>query len=42
MTKPDPTRLVDVVAPKVLDALKLASEALTLVPTTRTVPPVPT
>lgn len=29
MTKPDPTLLVDVVAPKVLDALKLASEALT-------------
>ena len=29
MTKPDPTRLVDVVAPKVLDALKLASDALT-------------
>jgi hypothetical protein len=30
MTRPDPTRLVDVVAPKVLDALRLASEALTL------------
>ncbi len=30
MTKPDPTLLVDVVAPKVLEALKLASEALTL------------
>ena len=30
MTKPDPTLLVDVVAPKVLDALRLASEALTL------------
>lgn len=28
MTKPDPTLLVDVVAPKVLEALKLASEAL--------------
>jgi len=28
MTKPDPTLLVDVVAPKVLDALRLASEAL--------------
>lgn len=28
LTKPDPTLLVDVVAPKVLDALKLASEAL--------------
>ena len=28
MTKPDPALLVDVVAPKVLDALKLASEAL--------------
>ncbi|MBA3502388.1 MAG: hypothetical protein M4D80_08590 [Myxococcota bacterium] len=28
MTKPDPTLLVDVVAAKVLDALKLASEAL--------------
>ena len=30
MARPDPTRLIDVVAPKVLDALKLASEALTL------------
>ena len=30
MTKPDPTLLVDVVAPKVLEALKLASEALAL------------
>src|SRR3990172_9481332 len=30
MAKPDPTLLVDVVAPKVLEALKLASEALTL------------
>jgi hypothetical protein len=30
MTKPDPTLLVDVVAPKVLDAMKLASEALTV------------
>jgi hypothetical protein len=30
MTRPDPTLLVDVVAPKVLDALRLASEALTL------------
>ncbi len=30
MTKPDPTLLVDVVAPKVLEALRLASEALTL------------
>ena len=30
MAKPDPTLLVDVVAPKVLDALRLASEALTL------------
>ena len=29
MTKPDPSLLVDVVAQKVLDALKLASEALT-------------
>ena len=29
MTKPDPALLVDVVAPKVLEALKLASEALT-------------
>lgn len=29
MTKPDPSLLVDVVAAKVLDALKLASEALT-------------
>lgn len=28
MTKPDPSLLVDVVAPKVLDALRLASEAL--------------
>jgi hypothetical protein len=28
MTKPDPTLLVDVVSPKVLDALRLASEAL--------------
>ncbi len=30
MARPDPTQLIDVVAPKVLDALKLASEALTL------------
>jgi hypothetical protein len=30
MTRPDPTLLVDVVSAKVLDALKLASEALTL------------
>ena len=30
MTKPDPALLVDVVAPKVLEALRLASEALTL------------
>ena len=30
MTKPDPRLLIDVVAPKVLEALKLASEALTL------------
>lgn len=30
MTKPDPSLLVDVVAPKVLEALKLASEALTV------------
>ncbi len=30
MTKPDPGLLVDVVAPKVLDAMKLASEALAL------------
>lgn len=30
MTKPDPTLLIDVVAPKVLEALRLASEALTL------------
>ena len=30
MAKPDPSLLVDVVAPKVLEALKLASEALTL------------
>jgi hypothetical protein len=30
MTGPDPTLLVDVVAPKVLEALKLASEALTV------------
>lgn len=30
MAKPDPTLLVDVVAPKVLEALKLASEALTV------------
>src|SRR5262245_4162680 len=30
MAKTDPTLLVDVVAPKVLEALKLASEALTL------------
>ncbi len=30
MTKPDPTLLIDVVAPKVLEAMKLASEALTL------------
>jgi hypothetical protein len=29
MTKPDPTLLIDVVAPKVLEAMKLASEALT-------------
>jgi hypothetical protein len=29
MTKPDPTLLIDVVAPKVLEALRLASEALT-------------
>lgn len=29
MTKPDPALLIDVVASKVLDALKLASEALT-------------
>jgi hypothetical protein len=29
MAKPDPALLVDVVAPKVLEALKLASEALT-------------
>jgi hypothetical protein len=29
MTRPDPTLLHDVVAPKVLEALKLASEALT-------------
>src|SRR4051812_25934256 len=29
MTKPDPSLLVDVVAPKVLEAMKLASEALT-------------
>ena len=29
MTKPDPALLVDVVAPKVLQALQLASEALT-------------
>lgn len=29
MTKPDPSLLIDVVAPKVLEALKLASEALT-------------
>jgi len=28
MTKPDPSLLVDVVAPKVLEALRLASEAL--------------
>lgn len=28
MTKPDPALLVDVIAPKVLEALKLASEAL--------------
>ena len=28
MTKPDPTLLIDVVAPKVLEALKLASAAL--------------
>ena len=28
MTKPDPTLLVDVVAPKVLEAMRLASEAL--------------
>ena len=30
MAKPDPALLVDVVAPKVLEALKLASEALAL------------
>ncbi len=30
MAKPDPTLLIDVVAPKVLEAMKLASEALTL------------
>jgi hypothetical protein len=30
MTNPDPGLLVDVVAPKVLDAMKLASEALAL------------
>lgn len=30
MTKPDPALLVDVVAPKVLEALRLASEALIL------------
>lgn len=30
MTKPDPSLLIDVVSAKVLDALKLASEALTL------------
>lgn len=30
MTKPDPTLLVDVVAAKVLEALRLASEALSL------------
>ena len=30
MTKPDPTLLVDVVASKVLEAMRLASEALTL------------
>ncbi len=30
MTRPDPALLTDVVAPKVLEALKLASEALTL------------
>lgn len=30
MAKPDPGLLVDVVAPKVLEALRLASEALTL------------
>ena len=29
MAKPDPTLLIDVVAPAVLDALRLASEALT-------------
>ena len=29
MSKPDPTLLIDVVAPKVLQAMKLASEALT-------------
>jgi hypothetical protein len=29
MTRPDPALLVDVVAPKVLEALRLASEALT-------------
>ena len=30
MTKPDPALLIDVVAPKVLEALRLASEALTI------------
>jgi hypothetical protein len=30
MTKPDPTLLIDVVAPKVLEALRLASEALSI------------
>ncbi len=30
MARPDPTLLVDVVAPKVLEAMKLASEALTV------------
>src|SRR5688572_31752203 len=30
MTKPDPTLLIDVVAAKVLEALKLASQALTV------------
>jgi len=29
MTKPDPALLIDVIAPKVLEALRLASEALT-------------
>ncbi|CAN5178617.1 hypothetical protein BH09MYX1_BH09MYX1_26630 [soil metagenome] len=30
MTKPDPSALIDVVSPKVLEALRLASQALTL------------